>query len=278
MQLSSITLLIGLSLFITAIIPELIKDDKKLQRIILMGVFSIVTFCLTEWRQNLNDVSQKKEKAQSDSLYQVRTDSAVGNVVTAFGKAVGEYNLRIDSGFNGVIKIMKDSSKRKINQVAEKDPHFGPCLPDSTAIAFDRIEKGWILAKLSFCSEIATATNVDLNVAFVIENKDGLQFLSDNKSAFHNSNIPKEIGTIRRYPINISNTISNNIYIYMYGQYKGSSPGKYLYVNNFYAMEYNTGKFIISYPGEFEKIYSFLSGNGDIQAFLKRNNLEIGSF
>ena len=272
------SILIVLSLLITVFIAEFRKlESKPYIRLILLLCASFLTLWLTDWKDRKKDIAQKKEKASSDSLAQERIDRAVSRAEAAFGKAVGEYGIGMKKNFDGMYALVRDSAKRVINQMEDNDPYFGLLLPPSTSITIKNQENNRSLIECTFLTYSATATDVKLNMAFIIETRFGLQIIENINKVFNKSDCHMNVGAERKFDMNLSMSISDEVFIYMYGSYKNPYKTKTFFTNELYALSKRTGKsFLISSKIK-EKINKVIGSDKNIHQFLQENGLELGT-
>lgn len=269
------TTLIWISIIVTVLIAELKWLEEKYHKLrtLLLVCTSIFTLWLTSQNEQKKDLEQKKEKKINDSIAQARINAAVGEVSDKFGKAVGQYNLRVDSGFDGVIKMVRDSAKRVYSLIKEDDPYFGLCIPDTSSIKFEKVDNRKTLVKMNFCSYKSTSRNIYLNLAFIIASKEGYKIVTE--VAFTNTDVREDALTQLRREITITNSINDNIYVYMYGSYTNSSNSKHFIVNKLSIMNVVTNDSPISSISEIKEIKSFLHSNKVVGDFLKKNKIEV---
>src|SRR5579859_3479104 len=84
-----------------------------------------------EKKLEIADVAKKKDDEKNKKDILIAVDNATNSNISTFTKSLALYNLRYDSGQKAIVKLIRDSSKKVVNNIQDPDPHFGLCLPSN---------------------------------------------------------------------------------------------------------------------------------------------------
>lgn len=280
------TILIGLTLAATVFIAEHkpLEASKPRLRLFLLLIISISTFCLSYWKdlqnesdQKAKDNEQRRELATRDSLAQVRTLRAVDSTTRTFYKAMGEYNINVEKGFNGVIKLVRDSSKRVYNQIIEDDPFFGVCLQDKKnqgkSTTLKMREDGRYIILTDFCAYGKAVTNVSIKAAIVEQS--GNSYLPRKLGDIYKSDqFGPYSGKTTKHIISLTSE-NDKIFIFYYGSYTGSD-GKKKYISTDLSVFNKSGEPVKEIADiERSAVLKSLNDNlDDVHSFFTSNNIK----
>lgn len=274
----SSSIFIGMSLLATVFIAEFKWLESKAHniRLFLLLSTSLLTLWLTEQKDQKKDIEQKKEKVLNDSLYQARLDSAVGKVVATFGNAIGKYNLKLDSGLNGVVKLVRDSAKRVINQSKDTEPYFGLCVPDSGTnyepITIIKGENSVYQLKMQFCALYASAIDIKVKLLAIVKKDNEYAVHIEEELLGQGFQLFENMIKIEDFHFKYSKT---QVYFFIYGDYYNASKTKKFIINDLRAFNLNECKEVgISKSEEMGLRKDLYDKNKGVKMFFKKNGIE----
>lgn len=287
--------LINLALMLMAIwsIMELIYDKSQvgnfIKKIKPRGRF-LISCAIVVLFVNLFKDCNNEHKLRDASKLQLKTDSQNKiDIVKAVSKAdstnytdvinaLAKYHLRYDSGQKNIEKLIKDSSKKVVNNfVADTEPSFNLCIgrevKDYPGIRIKHINQQYDSLYISFCSMQNNACNINLSIYIIIP-KIKQDTILEASIMYKNFNNPNGVASTTNTLLDYGLEGVEIIYFKFLGTYSNCGKPNEIILNSLYRYHLDQNSYDSPTPSVVDKINLFLSKhNEEARRFFKRHKL-----
>jgi len=206
--------------------------------------------------QTLNDkAAAKKEQDKRDFANRKLTDQSNAKIVNTFTAALAEYNLKYDASQKAIIKLVKDSAKRVIQNTTKINPNL-----DISNIVLTKDIKDSIDLDLTIAATKATAYNIKSKLSAAIEQNDGLHFIRKNVPFYPSGgslSVDNNFTTSIHYKSSIK---PHYIYLHFIGSYT-NEDGKFFPIDNIYYYDLTKKNWGLNTEPKYSSVKDFFMKN-----------------
>jgi hypothetical protein len=155
--------------FITSIDNFIDKEKDGINVITKKGttflIVSFISIILYVFQFEKNEITAKREKEHTDSLYQKRVEESNKKIIKSFADGLAIYGLKYDSALRKIEFLVRDSTRRTIINIEGDEPFLSLCKEDP--IVLKKSFPDHHEFDLNICNSLAPSKNIQATVYVV---------------------------------------------------------------------------------------------------------------